>query len=178
MRERSEWCISRQRTWGVPIPALFDASGNALLTTESLDHIIDVLDKRGTGYWWDAPASEFVPPGATGEFTKGRDTMDVWFDSGTAWTALSAPADIALEGSDQHRGWFQSLLLTSVGAGQAGLGAPYKTLVTHGFVLDSEGRKMSKSLGNVVSPLTIVNGGQESPSHFAVYRLSDCSCRT
>ncbi|KAH7104986.1 isoleucyl-tRNA synthetase [Auriculariales sp. MPI-PUGE-AT-0066] len=161
MRARSEWCISRQRSWGVPIPALFDASGNALLTQESLDHIINVLDQHGTGYWWDAPASEFVPPGTTGEFTKGRDTMDVWFDSGTAWTALSAPADVALEGSDQHRGWFQSLLLTSIGAGSSGLGAPYKTLVTHGFVLDSNGRKMSKSLGNVISPLTIVNGGPD-----------------
>ncbi|EJD54726.1 isoleucyl-tRNA synthetase [Auricularia subglabra TFB-10046 SS5] len=177
IRERSEWCISRQRTWGVPIPALFDSDGNAVLTPESLDYIISVLDKHGTSYWWDAPASEFVPPSLAGkgEFTKSRDTMDVWFDSGTAWTALSAPADVVLEGSDQHRGWFQSLLLTSLGAGEAGLGAPYKTVVTHGFTLDDKGRKMAKSLGNVVSPLTIVNGGpdqkKEPPYGADVLRL-------
>ncbi|KZV99615.1 isoleucyl-tRNA synthetase [Exidia glandulosa HHB12029] len=161
IRERSEWCISRQRTWGVPIPALFDSEGNALLTPESLEHIIGVLEKHGTGYWWDAPASEFVPPGLSGEYTKSRDTMDVWFDSGTAWTALGAPAAVVLEGSDQHRGWFQSLLLTSLGAGDKGLGVPYKKVVTHGFVLDAQGRKMAKSLGNVISPLTIVNGGPD-----------------
>ncbi|KAI6006964.1 tRNA synthetases class I-domain-containing protein [Pisolithus albus] len=180
VRSRSEWCISRQRVWGVPIPALHHIpSGAAILTASSLDHILDILDRKGVGYWWDGPVSEFVNPelaaqygGEVSERTwrKGTDTMDVWFDSGTSWAMLpfgeeygrAHRADVCLEGSDQHRGWFQSQLLTAVGVSNAGgkkAASPYGTLITHGMVLDESGRKMSKSLGNVVSPLTVINGG-------------------
>ncbi|KAI6045227.1 tRNA synthetases class I-domain-containing protein [Pisolithus marmoratus] len=180
VRSRSEWCISRQRVWGVPIPALHHlTSGAAILTATSLTHILDVLDRKGVDYWWDGPVSEFVNPelaarygGEVSERTwrKSTDTMDVWFDSGTSWSMLPFGeehrrphrADVCLEGSDQHRGWFQSQLLTAVGVSNARgkkATSPYGTLITHGMVLDESGRKMSKSLGNVVSPLIVINGG-------------------
>ncbi|KAG9013802.1 isoleucine-tRNA ligase [Tulasnella sp. JGI-2019a] len=179
VRERSEWCISRQRTWGIPIPALYDvATDEAILTPESLDHIISVLDKNGVQHWFEGPVADFIPPSLIDSgktFTKGEDTVDVWFDSGTSWSLLrdSLPkeegvaereylADVCLEGSDQHRGWFQSLLLTAVGTADAGKAkSPYKHLITHGFTLDDKGKKMSKSIGNVISPLTIINGGKD-----------------
>ncbi|KAI6099470.1 tRNA synthetases class I-domain-containing protein [Pisolithus croceorrhizus] len=180
VRSRSEWCISRQRVWGVPIPALHHIpSGAAILTASSLTHILDILDRKGVGYWWDGPVSEFVNSelaaqygGEVSERTwrKSTDTMDVWFDSGTSWAMLpfgeehgrTHRADVCLEGSDQHRGWFQSQLLTAVGVSNASgkkATSPYGTLITHGMVLDESGRKMSKSLGNVISPLTVINGG-------------------
>ncbi|KDQ10334.1 hypothetical protein BOTBODRAFT_494107 [Botryobasidium botryosum FD-172 SS1] len=175
IRERSEWCISRQRVWGVPIPALHDVqTDEATLTPESLDHIISVLEAKSTAHWWDGPVEDFLTPALRDSgrtFRKGTDTIDVWFDSGTSWSLLSNEstsdgprtiADVCLEGSDQHRGWFQSLLLTAIGSAPEGKQiAPYKTLITHGFVLDQEGKKMSKSLGNVISPLTIINGGKD-----------------
>lgn len=166
---RSEWCISRQRSWGVPIPALFNAQGDPLLTEESLEHIISVLDKHGVDHWWSGPAEDFIPPSAEGEdFTRGFDTLDVWFDSGTSWSLLEEAklrpsneplADVYLEGSDQHRGWFQSSFLTRLAAleGQTPV-APYRNLITHGFTTDEAGAKMSKSLGNGVSPMDVVNG--------------------
>ncbi|KAK2465643.1 hypothetical protein APHAL10511_002187 [Amanita phalloides] len=182
IRSRSEWCISRQRVWGVPIPALHHiATDNAILNTETLDHILAVLDTKGIEHWWDGPVEDFVPrlmlePGqpASETWRKGTDTMDVWFDSGTSWSMLpemavgkdvasgrNFHADVNLEGSDQHRGWFQSQLLTAVGAGDDVIPAsPYGTLITHGMVLDQEGKKMSKSLGNIINPLTIVFGGE------------------
>lgn len=173
VRSRSEWCISRQRVWGVPIPSLHHVpSGTAVLTPSSLSHILRVLDKNGVSYWWDGPASDFLAPELVseygdGEWKKGTDTMDVWFDSGTSWSMLAEGegrkhrADICIEGSDQHRGWFQSQLLTAIGAADdnATPASPYGTLITHGMVLDEAGKKMSKSLGNVVSPLTVINGG-------------------
>ncbi|KAI0037150.1 tRNA synthetases class I-domain-containing protein [Vararia minispora EC-137] len=170
---RSEWCISRQRVWGVPIPALRHVpTGTDVLTLSSLDHIISVLDAKGTEYWWDGPADEFVPPdllvdrdgrSTRGQWEKGADTMDVWFDSGAAWSLLPLRdgrprADVVVEGSDQHRGWFQSQLLTSVSVEKR---APFDTVLTHGMVLDEKGRKMSKSEGNVVDPLTVVLGGPD-----------------
>ncbi len=166
--ERSDWCISRQRTWGVPIPVFYDAETNEpLLAAETVERVREITAERGSDVWWELPVEDFLPEpyrsnGRT--YRKGTDTMDVWFDSGSSWAAvtkqraaLGYPADIYLEGSDQHRGWFQSSLLTSV-ATQGG--APYKSVLTHGFVLDEKGQKMSKSLGNVVDPLVIINGGK------------------
>ncbi|KAH7345675.1 isoleucyl-tRNA synthetase [Rhizoctonia solani] len=173
IRERSEWCISRQRTWGVPIPALHDSvTDEALLTPESLDHIIGVLSDKGVSHWWDGPVEDFIPPSERmngKSWKKGTDTIDVWFDSGSSWSLIrdlglrdGVYADVCLEGSDQHRGWFQSLLLTAVSC-EAGdkPRAPYGALITHGFVLDAKGKKMSKSLGNVISPMTIIHGGKD-----------------
>ena len=181
IRSRSEWCISRQRVWGVPIPAIYHLPTNrAILTSESLTHILSVIDQKGTRYWWDGPIEEFVPPAlrVLGEdvsktWAKGTDTMDVWFDSGTSWSMLEdltretsqkthgRYADVCVEGSDQHRGWFQSQLLTAVATAPRGPPvAPYGTLITHGMVLDEKDRKMSKSLGNILSPMTIINGGK------------------
>ncbi|EJT99273.1 mitochondrial isoleucyl-tRNA synthetase [Dacryopinax primogenitus] len=182
IRERSEWCISRQRNWGVPIPALHDiATDEAYLSAESLDHIIPVLEKHGIDYWWEGPVEDFIPPHLQGKnLRKGTDTMDVWFDSGSSWSLLGnlhgekqegGPriSDVCLEGSDQHRGWFQSLLLTRIIAAAEGEEtAPYKTVITHGFVLDEHGRKMSKSDGNVISPLAVING-TEQKSKLPVY---------
>ena len=167
--ERSDWCISRQRSWGVPIPVFYDEETNEpLLTEESLTHIQGIIAAQGSDAWWELPTEELLPPSVRNNgrsYRKGMDTMDVWFDSGSSWSAvaqgrpeLKYPVDIYLEGSDQHRGWFQSSLLTSVAANGI---APYKTVLTHGFVLDEQGRKMSKSLGNIIDPLDIINGGKD-----------------
>ncbi|OAX32892.1 isoleucyl-tRNA synthetase [Rhizopogon vinicolor AM-OR11-026] len=180
IRSRSEWCISRQRVWGVPIPALYHTpTDTAILSSESLSRILRVLSERGVAHWWDGPIEDFLTSelltqfeGGSEAWRKGTDTMDVWFDSGSNWSTLSAPtsgrkhrADVCLEGTDQHRGWFQSQLLTSVGAASGNcdqrLVSPYKTLITHGMVLDEAGKKMSKSLGNIVSPMTIIHGGKD-----------------
>ncbi len=179
VRSRSEWCISRQRVWGVTIPALYHLPTNAaVLDSDSLTHILSVLHAHSPRYWWDGPVSAFVPPSRRAGLSdaeldavwkKGADTMDVWFDSGTAWSTLERNAiperafgaDVCLEGTDQHRGWFQSLLLTALGSAppESTRRAPYATLITHGMVLDEQGKKMSKSLGNVVSPLAVIHGG-------------------
>ncbi|KAF8886535.1 isoleucyl-tRNA synthetase [Infundibulicybe gibba] len=184
VRSRSEWCISRQRVWGVPIPALYHVeSDQAILDSHSLDHIMGVLEQKGVAYWWEGPVDDFVPPSlreagvpVDKTWRKGTDTMDVWFDSGTSWSMLEQmgvgnqrdeggrkfDADVCLEGSDQHRGWFQSQLLTAIGSksSESGAQSPYGTLITHGMVLDQAGKKMSKSLGNIISPMTVVAGGK------------------
>ena len=169
VENRTDWCISRQRAWGVPIPVLYCKKCNKpLINDETIKLIADTFEKESSDAWVKYDASHFVPNGTKcecgcSEFEKESDIMDVWFDSGVSWRAVVAkrcnefaadnvnpiPVDMYLEGSDQHRGWFQSSLLTC--AATVGI-APYKTVLTHGFVLDGEGRKMSKSLGNVVLP--------------------------
>jgi isoleucyl-tRNA synthetase len=168
---RSQWCISRQRAWGVPIPALYKVEGKTLTATmdsATIQHLIDVIKERGINAWWTDAADDpaWKPKHLSGTYVRGRDTMDVWFDSGTSWTLLPQSADkpiadVYLEGTDQHRGWFQSSLLTHVATQpyeSRDVKAPYKTLITHGFTLDANGRKMSKSLGNVISPAQIMSG--------------------
>ena len=181
--DRSDWCISRQRTWGVPIPVFYDEETNeALLTAETINCVQQIIAEKGSDAWWELSVEDLLPEsyrhnGRT--YRKGQDTMDVWFDSGSSWAAvakarpeLKYPVDMYLEGSDQHRGWFQSSLLTSVAVNGI---APYTTVLTHGFVLDEKGHKMSKSLGNVVDPTQIINGGknqQQEPAYGAdVLRL-------
>ena len=146
---RSDWCISRQRKWGVPIPVFYyTETGEALLTAETMAHVTAVVAEKGSDAWWALPLEDLLPEGLKGEaplLRRGEDTMDVWFDSGSSWAGvlgqraaqgLQYPADLYLEGSDQHRGWFQSSLLTSVAANGH---APYKKVLTHGFVLDDKG---------------------------------------
>ena len=159
---RDDWCISRQRVWGVPIPVFYHGeTGAPLLTDESIGHVEALVRAHGSGCWWELPLDELLPPsmsGRAGQYVRGSDTMDVWFDSGSSWATVLGDtghvADMYLEGSDQHRGWFQSSLLTSVAA-RGGV-APYRRVVTHGFILDGQGVKMSKSLGNVISPADVI----------------------
>lgn len=169
VRERSDWCISRQRTWGLPIPVFYDQQTNEpLLTEETIKNIQAIIAENGSDAWYSLTVEELLPPEYLNnghKYRKGTDTMDVWFDSGSSWAAvaknrdnLKYPVDIYLEGTDQHRGWFQSSLLTSVATNNI---APYKMVLTHGFVLDEKGRKMSKSEGNVVDPAIIINGGKD-----------------
>ncbi len=166
--ERADWCISRQRTWGVPIPVFYDEeTGETLINADTLSHIQQIFAEKGSDAWWELPVEDLLPEpyrsnGRT--YRKGMDTMDVWFDSGSSWAAvaqhrpgMSYPVDMYLEGSDQHRGWFQSSLLTSVAVNGH---APYKQVLTHGFALDEQGRKMSKSLGNVIDPRVVIEGGK------------------
>ncbi len=156
---RDDWCISRQRVWGVPIPVFYHReTGEPLMNDETLSHVEGLVRMHGSDYWWSHPVDELLPPSlgsVGGEYVKGTDTMDVWFDSGSSWATVLADgvADMYLEGTDQHRGWFQSSLLTSVAAQGK---APYKSVVTHSFVLDGDGAKMSKSVGNVMSPDDII----------------------
>ncbi|WJI27875.1 isoleucine--tRNA ligase [Thermosynechococcus sp. B3] len=161
--ERSDWCISRQRSWGVPIPVFYDKeTGEPLLTAETIAHVQAIIRDRGSDAWWELSVAQLLPESLQDQadrYEKGTDTMDVWFDSGSSWAAVlgDQQADLYLEGSDQHRGWFQSSLLTRVAVkGQA----PYKAVLTHGFVLDEQGRKMSKSLGNVTDPREVIEGGK------------------
>ncbi|YAI82445.1 MAG: isoleucine--tRNA ligase [cyanobacterium endosymbiont of Rhopalodia sterrenbergii] len=167
--DRSDWCISRQRNWGVPIPVFYNEETNKpLLTEETINHVQAIFLEKGSDAWWELSIEELLPNKYSQDahkYRKGTDTMDVWFDSGSSWAAvikqrgeLKYPADIYLEGTDQHRGWFQSSLLTSVAVNGI---APYKTVLTHGFVLDEKGHKMSKSLGNIVDPFMIINGGKD-----------------
>lgn len=162
---RGDWCISRQRSWGVPIPVFYDDdTGESILNEDIVNHVRGIIASRGTDAWWELDADELLPKSYRGRnLRKGRDTMDVWFDSGSSWAAVASlrkgltyPADMYLEGSDQHRGWFQSSMITSVATQQM---APYKSVLTHGFVLDEKGVKMSKSIGNVIDPLSVINGG-------------------
>jgi len=169
VQERSDWCISRQRSWGVPIPVFYDEETNEpLLNKETIDRVRSIIAEKGSDAWWELSVEELLPESYRNNgrtYRKGTDTMDVWFDSGSSWSAvalergLGYPVDVYLEGSDQHRGWFQSSLLTSVATNGI---APYKTVLTHGFTLDEKGYKMSKSLGNTVDPAVVINGGKNA----------------
>lgn len=162
IRDRGDWVISRQRAWGVPLPIFYAEDGTAIMTKEVTDHIANLFEKHGSVIWWQREAKDLLPEGFThpgspnGEFTKENDIMDVWFDSGSSWNGvlntrenLGYPADLYLEGSDQYRGWFNSSLITSVAVNGH---APYKSVLSQGFVLDGKGEKMSKSKGNIISP--------------------------
>ncbi|WP_102347009.1 isoleucine--tRNA ligase [Bacillus sp. Marseille-P3661] len=167
VKDREDWCISRQRAWGVPIPVFFGEDQEPIITDETIDHVSKLFREHGSNIWFEWDAKDLLPDGFTsthspnGKFTKETDIMDVWFDSGSSHQAvlverdgLERPADLYLEGSDQYRGWFNSSLSTSVAVSGK---APYKGILSHGFALDGEGRKMSKSLGNVVVPNKVMS---------------------
>ncbi len=167
IENRPDWCISRQRTWGVPITAFScTACGEYLADGATMDHVAEIFKKESADAWFDREADQLLPAGTkcpacgASSFSKEMDILDVWFDSGVSHAAvlepnpkLASPADMYLEGSDQHRGWFHSSLLESVGTRGR---APYKNVLTHGFVVDGQGRKMSKSVGNVVAPEEVI----------------------
>lgn len=165
--ERSDWCISRQRVWGVPIPIFYcDDCGADIVTPETIAHVAALFREHGSNVWFDREAAGLLPQGfvcpkcGKAHFTKETDIMDVWFDSGSTWAAVAAerpylkyPADLYLEGGDQYRGWFQSSMLTSIAVNGV---APYKQIATHGWTVDGEGKAMHKSLGNAVSPDEVI----------------------
>ncbi len=168
VEQRPDWCISRQRFWGVPITVLYcENCGEVVANKELFERVARLVERseKGTDLWFDLPPEEFLPEGFScpkcggKSFRKEEDILDVWFDSGCSHAAVLRPrgyskADLYLEGSDQHRGWFQASLLESVGSyGEA----PYRAVLTHGFIVDEKGRKMSKSLGNVIAPQDVIN---------------------
>ena len=165
IKDRGDWCISRQRLWGVPIPIIYCEDGSPIMEKEVFDNIADLFEQYGSNVWFEREAKDLLPEGYTnpkspnGQFTKESDIMDVWFDSGSSWTELEArggefPCDIYFEGSDQYRGWFNSSLIVATAVKGR---APYKEVLSHGYVCDSKGEKMSKSVGNVINPLDIIN---------------------
>ena len=165
IHDRGDWCISRQRVWGVPIPIFYNEDGSEIVDYDIMMHVADLFRKYGSNVWFEKEAKDLLPEGYTnpaspnGNFTKEEDIMDVWFDSGSTWNGvlieqgLPYPSDMYLEGSDQYRGWFNSSLICGVAVTGK---APYKELVSHGFTLDGNGNKMSKSLGNVIVPADMV----------------------
>ncbi|XP_053164848.1 isoleucine--tRNA ligase, mitochondrial isoform X2 [Hemicordylus capensis] len=168
---RTYWCISRQRRWGVPIPVFYHkTTGEPLINRKSIENVIKVVEQHGSDAWWTLPIEQLLPREAVAQagkhdvhdYIQGQDVLDIWFDSGTSWAHVLADAgeraDLYLEGKDQLGGWFQSSLLTSVATRKK---APYRTLVVHGFTLGEKGEKMSKSIGNVVDPDVVINGGND-----------------
>ncbi|WP_291291571.1 isoleucine--tRNA ligase [Enterococcus sp.] len=166
IRDRGDWVISRQRAWGVPLPIFYAENGEAIITPETIEHVATLFEEHGSNIWFEKEAEELLPAGFThpgspnGKFSKETDIMDVWFDSGSSHEAvlrqrpeLTFPADMYLEGSDQYRGWFNSSITTSVAINGE---APYRAVLSQGFTLDGEGRKMSKSLGNTIAPEKVI----------------------
>ena len=166
VRDRGDWVISRQRAWGVPLLIFYGENGEPIITPETTEHVAKLFAEFGSKVWFEREAKDLLPEGFThpaspnGEFTKEKDIMDVWFDSGSSWNGvlnerdyLSFPADLYLEGSDQYRGWFNSSITTSVAVNGV---APYKAVLSQGFVLDGKGRKMSKSIGNTIVPKDVI----------------------
>ena len=162
---RNDWCISRQRAWGVPIIIFYNEDGTPIIEKEVFDHVIDLIKKYGVNIWFEKKPEDLLPKNYKNKhspnnlFRKEIDTMDVWFDSGISWKVLKSnnlkfPADLYLEGSDQYRGWFNSSLITSVILNET---SPFKKCVAHGFVLDKNFDKMSKSTGNAINPLDVIN---------------------
>ncbi len=166
VKDRDSWCISRQRAWGVPIPVFYHENGDAILDADVIRHVADLFKKHGSNIWFEWETKDLLPKQFKNEkspnnhFTKETDILDVWFDSGTSHKGgmtdfgMRYPADLYLEGSDQYRGWFNSSLSTGVAYHGT---SPYKAVLTHGFVLDGQGKKMSKSMGNVVDPLKVMS---------------------
>ena len=166
IKDRGDWCISRQRAWGVPLPIFYAEDETPIIDEKVFDHVIELVREHGSNIWFEKEAKDLLPEGYTnphspnGLFTKETDIMDVWFDSGSSSVAvlkgrgLKFPADLYLEGSDQYRGWFNSSLIISTAVNGV---APYKQVVTHGFILDPQGEKMSKSKGNGVDPMKLMN---------------------
>ncbi|MFA5603258.1 MAG: isoleucine--tRNA ligase [Bacilli bacterium] len=166
IQDRGDWCISRQRVWGVPIPIFYNEDGSEIIDYDVMMHVSKLFKEHGSNIWFSRTANELLPDGYTNpaspnnKFTKEEDIMDVWFDSGSTHTGvllnrgLEYPADIYLEGSDQYRGWFNSSLICGVAVHGK---SPYKQIISHGFVLDGKGLKMSKSLGNVIDPLKMID---------------------
>ena len=168
IENRPDWCVSRQRAWGVPITVFYcDKCGEVMVSQKTVDYVFELFKTHGADIWIEKSAKELLPPGTvcgkcgSSDFRKETDILDVWFDSGVSHAAvleqrpyLKWPADLYLEGTDQHRGWFHSSLLTAVGTRGK---APYDAVLTHGFVVDEEGKKMSKSLGNVIAPKAVID---------------------
>lgn len=165
IKDRGDWCISRQRLWGVPIPIIYNEDGSPIMEKEVFEHIEELVGEYGSNVWFERDVKDLLPEGykneksPNGNFRKETDIMDVWFDSGSSFNTEIArnnkfPVDLYLEGSDQYRGWFNSSLIISVATKGV---APYKNVVSHGFILDAKGQKMSKSLGNGVDPNKIIN---------------------
>ncbi len=164
IKDRKDWCISRQRLWGVPIPIIYNEDRSPIIEEEVFEHIAQLFEQYGSNVWFEREAKDLLPEGYTnekspnGKFTKEKDIMDVWFDSGSSWNELIArgysyPCDLYFEGSDQYRGWFNSSLIVSVANHGC---APYKSVLSHGYVCDSKGEAMHKSVGNVVNPIDII----------------------
>lgn len=175
--KREEWCISRQRSWGVPIPVFKTKQGDALLCPDNIEYVADIFGKEGSDAWWMREVKDLLHPKYKHlheSLEKGSDTMDGWLDSGVTWNILGdEKADLYIEGMDQFRGWFQSSLIMSVAARNI---SPFKAIAAHGFVVDENGKKMSKSLGNVMEPKKVIDAKEKGGLGFGADTLRLWAC--